>query len=94
MNFDVTGSTSAAKIGEVLLSEPDETTVIDGLVDQRRRHGPLCEQRAERLAFVESEGCDIHQAGDAWRVGTEGGDDLAAVGMADDDRRAACRART
>jgi hypothetical protein len=56
-------------------------------VDQRRRHGPLCKQRAERLTLVESKGCDVDQADDAWGVGAEGCDDLAAVGMAGNDRR-------
>ena len=73
---------------EAVLGEPDETTVVDRLVDQRRRRRPLREQRSERLAFVESEGCDIHQADDAGGVRAEGSHHLAAVGMADDDRRA------
>ena len=72
---------------EGICCEPDETRVVDGLVDQRRRHRPLCEQRAERLTFVESEGCDVDQADDAGSVGAQGGDDLAAVGVADDNRR-------
>jgi len=57
------------EIGEVLLSEPDETTVIDGLVDQRRRHGP-CASSARATRLRRERRLRYTPGGDAWRVGT------------------------
>ncbi len=49
--------------------------------------GPATEQRADRLALVEAEGGDVDEADDVRGVRAEGGHDLAAVRVADDDRR-------
>src|SRR4029077_13569898 len=46
------------------------------------------EKRAERFPFVEAERRDVDEAGDIRRVGAEGGHDLTAVGVSDDDGRA------
>src|SRR5229473_1422800 len=53
---------------------------------ERRRHGPLREKRTERLALVETERGDVDEADDVWSVSAERGDDLAAIGVAGDDR--------
>ena len=55
---------------------------------ERRRYGPLREKRTERLALVEPERGDVDEADDIRGVGTERGDDLAAIGVAGDDRGA------
>src|SRR6266704_5981203 len=49
---------------------------------------PLGEKRSERFALVEAEGGDVDEADDVRGAGPEGGDDLAAVGVSDEDRRA------
>src|SRR5262249_59774799 len=41
--------------GEVVLWQPYEPAVVDDLVRESRRHGPLREQPAERLALVEGD---------------------------------------
>ena len=53
-----------------------------------RGSGGLTHQRADRLTFVESERCDVHEADDVRRVRPERSHDLTAVGVTDDDRRA------
>jgi hypothetical protein len=72
---------------EVVLREPTEALLVDREVGQRggRVAGP--EQRPQRLSLVDAEGGDVDDAGDVRRIGAERGDDLAAVGMAGDDRR-------
>ena len=53
-----------------------------------RRDRPLREQCAERFALVEAERGDVDEPDDVRRVRAERGDDLAAVGVSDDDRGA------
>jgi hypothetical protein len=53
-----------------------------------RSASSLREQRPERLALVEAEGGDVDETDDVWSVRAERRDDLAAVGVSDDDRRA------
>jgi hypothetical protein len=53
-----------------------------------RCDGPLREKCAERLALVEGERGDVDEADDVRCVRSEGRDDLAAVGVSDDDRGA------
>jgi hypothetical protein len=57
-------------------------------VRERRSRGSLRQQGADRFALVQAEGRDVDQSGGVRRVGAEGGDDLAAVGVADNDGRA------
>jgi hypothetical protein len=49
----------------------------------------LLQQRADRLALVEPQRGDVDQADDVRGIGAERRDDLAAVRVARDDRRAA-----
>src|SRR2546430_13972416 len=53
-----------------------------------RRARPLREKRPERLPLVQAERGDVDKADDVWSVCAERGDDLTAVGVSDDDRRA------
>src|SRR5438132_10612079 len=55
---------------------------------ERRRDRTLGEKRSERFALVEAEGGDVDEADHIRGVGSEGGDDMAAVGVYDDDRGA------
>ena len=73
-------------VREVVLRQPDETAVVDDLVGQRGRHRALGKQPAEGLTLVESEGGDIDETDHVCSVRTERGHDLAAVGVAGDDR--------
>jgi hypothetical protein len=72
-------------VDEVVLWDPGEAVLVDVEVRQGRGRRCLPQQRADRLAFVKSEPRDVDQADDVGRVGAEGGDDLAAVGVAGDD---------
>src|SRR4029077_4788174 len=56
-------------------------------VRERRGHGPLGEKRTERFAFVEAERRDVDEPDDVPGVAPEGGHDLSAVRVPDDDRR-------
>src|SRR5712691_4621035 len=55
---------------------------------ERRRDRPLREKRPKRLALVETECGDVDEAHHARCVRAKRRDDLAAVGVSDDDRRA------
>ncbi len=78
---------------EVVLGKPGEALVVDAEVGQRGRRGTLREQAADRFALVEAEAGDVDEADHVGRVGTERGDDLAAVGVTGDKRRAALQAQ-
>ena len=75
-------------VDEVVLGEPAIAARVGEQMRERRRHRPLREQRAERLALVEAERGDVDEADDVRSIGAERGDDLAAVGVSGDDRRA------
>ena len=71
---------------EVVLADPGEAELVDVEMGQRRgRRAGLSEQPADRFALVKPEGRDVDEPHDVRRVGTEGGHDLAAVGMAGQD---------
>ena len=57
-------------------------------VRERRSHRSLREQPSERFALVESERRDVDEPDDVRRIRPERGDDLASIGVPDDDRRA------
>src|SRR6266498_2617441 len=80
---------SGEVVHKVVLWQPGEALLVDDEVRQCRGHRSLREQRADGFALVESEGRDVDQTDDARRVCTKRGDDLAAVGVASDDGRAA-----
>ena len=88
------GSTSPAKWSTKSSSEsqPKPRESVNEM-RQRRRDRPLGEKCAERLALVEPERGDVDEADDVRRVRAERGDDLAAVGVSDDDRRAVLERR-
>ena len=72
---------------EGVLRQPGEALLVDRQVRDRRRRRALAEQRADRLALVEAEPRDVHQADDVRCVRSERGDDLTAVGVRRDQRR-------
>jgi hypothetical protein len=74
---------------ERVLGNPREALRVD--VDARDRRGrrTLLEQRADRLALVEPEAGDVDESDDVRCVGAERRDDLAAVGVGDENGRAA-----
>src|SRR5216683_7327035 len=72
-------------VDEVILWQPDEAPLVDELVNQGRRSWALREQRAEGFSLVKSEGGDVDETGDIRRVRAERGDDLTAVGVANQD---------
>ncbi len=74
-------------IDEIVLGEPAETLLVGEDVLERWCHGPLGQQRAEGLALVEPEGCDVDQTDDVGCVVAQGRHDLTAVGVSDDDGR-------
>src|SRR5712691_6440843 len=55
---------------------------------ERRCDRSLREKRPERLTLVEAERGDVDEADDVWSVRAKRRNDLAAVGVSDDDRRA------
>jgi len=73
---------------EVVLGEPGEAPFVDVEMGKGWARRPAVEQAADRFTFVEAEGGDVDEADDVRCVGSEGGHDLAAVGVADDDGRA------
>jgi hypothetical protein len=80
----LTRSTSAAKWWTKSSSGSQASPGVDVEVRQGGTRRCLAQQGADRLAFVKSERGDVDQANDVGRVGAERGDDLAAVGVADD----------
>ena len=75
-------------VDEIVLGEPAEAARVGEQMRERRCDRPLREKRAERFALVEAEGRDVDEADDVRSVRAERGDDLAAVGVSDDDRGA------
>ena len=75
-------------VDEVVLGEPAEAERVGEQVRECGRDGSLGEERAERLALIQAECRDVDEARDVRGVGAERGDDLAAVGVSGDDRRA------
>ncbi len=73
---------------EVLLGDPGKPLLVDDQMRQRRRRRTAAQQRSERFALVKAESGDVDERDDIRRVGAERGHDLAAVGVAGDDRRA------
>src|SRR2546423_4835676 len=70
---------SGEVVHEVVLWQPGEALLVDDEVRQCRGHRSLRQQRADRFTLVKSEGRDVDQTDDVGRVGTQSGDDLAAV---------------
>jgi hypothetical protein len=56
---------------EVVLGQPGEALVVDDEVRQGRRWRPGFQQRAQRLALVESERGDVDQADHVRRIGAK-----------------------
>src|SRR5207244_13225532 len=82
--FDVAGEV----VDEVVLGQPAEAARGGEQMRERRRHGPLREKRAERLALVETERSDVDEAEDVRWGRAERRDDLTAIGVSDNDRGA------
>ncbi len=72
-------------VDEVVLRQPGEALLVDVEVRQGRGRRCLPQQRADRLALIQPERGDVDQADDVGRIGAEGGDDLAAVGVPGND---------
>lgn len=73
---------------EVVARQPRATLRIDVQVRERGGRFALREQRADRLTFVRSERGDVGERLDVGKIRTERGDDLSAVGVTRDNRRA------
>jgi hypothetical protein len=57
-------------------------------VRERGRRRSLFGERAKRLTLIQREGGDVDESDDVGRVGPERGDDVPAIGVPGDDRRA------
>jgi len=68
-------------VDEVVLGQPGKAVLVDVQMRQGRGRRSLLQQGTDRLALVESERGDVDQADGVGRIGAEGGDDLAAVGV-------------
>ena len=75
-------------VDEVVFGEPAEAARVGEQMGERRRDRSLREKCAERFALVEAERGDVDEPDDVRCVRAERGDDLAAVGVSDDDRGA------
>jgi hypothetical protein len=75
-------------IHEVVLGQPGEALGVHVQVRQRWGRRTLRQQRADRFALIEAEGRDEDQADNVRRIRAQSSDDLTAVRMTGDDRRA------
>jgi hypothetical protein len=68
-------------VDEVVLGQPGEAVLVDVEVRQGGTRRALLQEGTDRLALIQAERGDVDQADDVGRVGTERGDDLAAIGV-------------
>nr|WP_230208356.1 hypothetical protein [Microlunatus sp. Gsoil 973] len=74
---------------EVVLGQPGEAGFIDVEMGQRGPPRALGKQGADRLALVQAERGDVDQADDIGCILAESRDDLATIGVTDNDHRPA-----